>query len=142
MSRLELLEDEYLICRSGKHRCIFLLPFFWLFIFLVTPIAKLPLLPPLAIAFFFTAAAIKYWSSFYVLTSKRLILKENIFKVRRLELFLQHIEIVTMKQSLFGRMFSYGALIIVNLRGERMIFKRISRIRELYRSTMTQIAKN
>ena len=83
-------------------------PFFWL------PIAAglVLLLPPL----------IRRQSSDFAVTNKRVMMKTGVFTTRSIELLLSKVEAIAVDQSLLGRMFGYGDIVITGSGGTHEAF--------------------
>jgi uncharacterized membrane protein YdbT with pleckstrin-like domain len=72
------------------------------------------------------AAAIRYWTSEYAVTSKRLIVKVGLIRRDSLELLLAKVEAVGVNQSILGRLFGYGTLVITGTGGSSNSYNTIS----------------
>jgi len=69
--------------------------------------------------FSFIGAAIQYKFSEYVVTDKRVLLKFGMLNRVSLEVFLDKIEAIHVSQSIAGRIFNYGKLVVVGTGGSR-----------------------
>lgn len=133
-----LLADEKIIYTTTPHWIIFLpsvvilvLAFLFYFvgfsletlIILGFPLYKLALLIVLLYSIIaFIKAWIIYHSSEYGITDKRVIMKTGWLKQYSLEIFLDKIEAVFVRQNIAGRIFNYGNIIIVGTGGTQDIF--------------------
>jgi uncharacterized membrane protein YdbT with pleckstrin-like domain len=130
MSYIEegLLEGEQVIYRTTLHWIIFLWP---AFLFLLAGFIALG--SDGAAAFFFalagvvgTYAFIKYASSEFCVTNKRVLVKAGLIERRSLELLLTKVEGVAVDQGLLGQMFDYGTIVVLGTGGTRKPFKEIA----------------
>jgi uncharacterized membrane protein YdbT with pleckstrin-like domain len=79
-----------------------------------------------AIFTLFIAPLIAQKTSEFVITNKRIIIKVGLVSRRTLEMNLSKVESVNITQSIFGRMFGYGTIVIVGTGGTREPFADIS----------------
>lgn len=70
-------------------------------------------------------AFVSYQTSEYGLTNKRVLVKVGFIKRQSLEIFLQKIEGIKVNQSIFGRFFGYGTIIIIGTGGTQNFFSLI-----------------
>lgn len=61
---------------------------------------------------FLAMAAMKYFSTEMAITNKRIIAKHGMISRSTVELNLQKIESIQVKQGLFGRLFNYGSIVV------------------------------
>lgn len=134
-----LLHDEKVIYATRPHWIIFALPVF-LAIFSVVAYAYLktslstfsqfyvfgmPLYEAtgwlifLLAIFFGLKAFILYQTSEYGITDKRIIMKTGWIQRRSIEIFLEKVEAIYVDQTVIGRIFSYGTIIIVGTGGSK-----------------------
>lgn len=115
-----LLPDEQVIFRTKKHIIIFLSPLL-LTVFLLYAAYYMhnnPILinlewAPLVVAFIFWAnVGLEYMTSEFVVTSKRVMMREGFFTRHTNELRLAAISQVVVDQSIIGQIFNYGAVSI------------------------------
>jgi len=128
-----LLDGEQVVYRTRLHWLLFLGPV--LFILAV-------LLPldwvlasstwggyawiPLALgALLLAGTIIKRQSSDFAVTNKRVMMKVGVFHTRSIELLLHKIEAIAVEQSLIGRIFGYGDIVITGSGGTKEAFSRI-----------------
>ena len=71
------------------------------------------------VAFIFSKALIHYFNSEYGITNKRVLIKTGFIQRDSLEIFLQKIEAVHVVQSIMGRIFNYGTIIIIGTGGSK-----------------------
>lgn len=75
---------------------------------------------------FWLAAYIRRRSAEFAVTNKRVIVKVGILRRRTIELLLRQVEALEVSQSIFGRIFGYGTLLVIGTGGTREPFDRIS----------------
>ena len=80
-------------------------------------------------------------SAEFAVTNKRVILKTGIIRKRTAEMFLNKIESVGVDQTLTGRIFNYGSIVIRGTGGSLEPFERVSAPLEFRRQIQEQIAK-
>ncbi len=128
-----LLDGEQVVFRTRLHWLLFmgavllivfvLLPVFWVisqgswstYGWIPLAIGLLVLLVPY----------IKRQSSDFVVTNKRVMMKVGVFRTRSVELLLSKIEAIAVDQSLFGRMFGYGDIVVTGSGGTKESFSHI-----------------
>lgn len=74
------------------------------------------------------------WSSRFILTDRRVILKNGILRQRSTEFPLRNVESVLIEFPILGRLFNYGTLTVRGFGGSRDFIKRVpkpERVREL-----------
>ena len=85
----------------------------------------------------FLVAFIRRRSSEFAVTDKRVIIKVGLFSRRSVEILLTKVEAITVEQTLLGRIFGYGTIIIIgtggthepfHLIGDPLEFRRQSQI--------------
>jgi uncharacterized membrane protein YdbT with pleckstrin-like domain len=85
------------------------------------------------------SAYIAYISSEYGITNKRVLMKYGLVKRNSLEIILQKIESIHVEQSIFGRMFDYGTIIICGTGGSKDVFYFIPKPLMFRRTAQEQI---
>jgi uncharacterized membrane protein YdbT with pleckstrin-like domain len=146
MSYIEnnLLDDESLIYRAYLHWVIFAKPLFWfiltVILYLSIPIymqetgkelpahlGKIVILVS-AIVTFLTAlsAYLRYISSEFGITNRRIIVKLGFIRRNTYENFLQKIESIQVHQTILGRLFGYGTVVIRGTGGSTEMYGLIS----------------
>lgn len=140
-----LIVGERVVYRTRLHWLVFvapvlftlivLLPGAWLlfngswqsFAWVPLVLALLVLLP----------AIVKRQSSDFAVTNKRVMMKAGVFTTRSIELLLNKIEAIAVNQSLFGRMFGYGDIIVTGSGGTREAFSHIQAPLEFRRAVQS-----
>ena len=81
---------------------------------------------PLAIGLLaILAALVRRQSSEFSVTNKRVLMKVGVISSHSIELMLNKIEAVTVDQSLVGRLFGYGEVILTGSGGSKEVFSNI-----------------
>ncbi|HEY0262124.1 MAG TPA: PH domain-containing protein [Chitinophagales bacterium] len=73
----------------------------------------------------FIAPVLQRWSDEFVITNKRVVIKQGLISRKTFEMNLSKIESVNVDQSLFGRLFGYGSITIIGTGGTRETFNDI-----------------
>lgn len=125
-----LLNNERILYRAKMHWVIFLFPVFWTVLtsILMTQPSILQLLAfvtAIVAVINWLTAFVSYQTSEYGLTNKRVLVKVGFIKRQSLEIFLQKIEGIKVNQSIFGRFFGYGTIIIIGTGGTQNFFSLI-----------------
>jgi uncharacterized membrane protein YdbT with pleckstrin-like domain len=100
-----LIRDESVILETNYHWIIFI-SWYGLFTLLIGP-------------------AIARWASEFVITNRRIIIKQGFIARKTFEMNVSKIESVNVDQSLFGRMLGYGSITIIGTGGTRESFHNI-----------------
>lgn len=100
-----LIRDESVVLETNFHWVIFIS---WLGLFTL-----------------FLGPAIVRWSSEFVITNRRIIIKTGIVSRRTFEMNLSKIESVNVDQSFMGRILGYGSMTIIGTGGTREAFHNI-----------------
>lgn len=134
-----LRPEEEIVCQIKPHWIIFLRTFFWLTVTLLVlffgmgsvigqmqPIKDAPPLYQIIAIITFCAALfaalhafMKYASSEFAVTNKRVVMKSGVIKRRTTEILLARIESISIYQSLLGRLCNYGSLTISGTGGSK-----------------------
>lgn len=134
-----LRSAEDIICQVKPHWIIFLRTFVWLIITLLVlffgmgstigQVQPFPAGPPLyqivaiitfcAALFAALGAFIKYATSEFAITNKRVLKKTGLIRRTTTEILLSRIESISIYQSLLGRLCNYGSLTISGTGGSR-----------------------
>ncbi|HSW93154.1 MAG TPA: PH domain-containing protein [Gammaproteobacteria bacterium] len=149
MSRIEknLLADEQILYRTRKHWIIFFAPTVWALAALFFALNKNPWVVMAAIA---PAAAavilglgkwLDYITSEFVLTNKRVMMREGFFTRHSNELRLATVSNMNVDQSLIGQFFDYGTVIISPFGGREDVFTEIAHPFEFQRQVQAQLDK-
>ena len=128
-----LLEGEHVVFRTRLHWLLFLAPVLFTIVILFPAawflangtwsgyawiplgLALLVLLP----------AFIKRQSSDFAVTNKRIMMKVGVFHTRSIELLLSKVEAIAVDQSLPGRIFGYGNIVVTGSGGTKETFPHI-----------------
>jgi len=129
MSDIEksLMPNETIIVSTELHWIIFFWPLI-LTLFLITFMFKqhyMFLLNYAALAlivYFLGSVFIQYVTTYYVLTTKRVIIKRGLLFVKSWDITIPRIESVQLQQSFIGKMFDYGDLVINGIGGDSIVF--------------------
>lgn len=73
----------------------------------------------------FLAALVRRQSSDFAVTNKRVMMKVGVFSTRSVELLLGKVEAITVHQSLGGRIFGYGDIVVTGSGGTEESFSSI-----------------
>jgi uncharacterized membrane protein YdbT with pleckstrin-like domain len=128
-----LLPDERVVYRTRLHWLLFL-PAVLVTLLVLLPIAWLldrgsssgyAWIPLAIAALLLLAAFIKRQSSDFAVTNKRVMTKVGVMDTRSIELLLGKIEAIAVEQSLMGRLFGYGDIVITGSGGTKEAFTRI-----------------
>jgi len=147
-----LLSDEKILYFTRPHWIIFFQPLLWIFIgstsFIVLKWnAYLGFLPIIYGIFSAVSSLISYYFSEYGITDKRVLIKTGLVRRKSFEIFLKRIEGVYIDQSILGRIFDYGIVVISGIGGSKDFFPYIptplkfrSKVQELIASNISTIA--
>ena len=80
---------------------------------------------------------VKFVSSEFAVTNKRVILKEGFLRRRTIELLLQKVEAIEVKQGIPARIFGYGDIIVIGTGATHERFKQVSAPLELRRAVQS-----
>ena len=90
----------------------------------------------------FISPLIERWTSEFAITNRRVIIKVGLFRRRTLEMNLSKIESILVNQSIFGRIFRFGDIVVVGSGGTREPFASISapiKFRKAYQSAESEL---
>ncbi len=122
-----LIEGEEIIFRQKMHWLVFTGSFLMfvltVVLFIIDEIAGLAGL--LIFALVFLNELIAYLSSDYVITNKRVFIKEGFLKKKIREIQLHKIETMSVEQGILGQIFGYGTLKIIGSGGTPEVLKRL-----------------
>ncbi len=161
MSYIEsnLLDDEHLIYCGHLHWIIFSKAIFWLLIAVVIylfmpqfyyhpegitpiPVHKIVFFIPLFFTFTYALASyIRYISSEFGVTDKRIMIKLGFLRRYTFENFLQKVESIQIYQSILGRLLNYGSIIIHGTGGSREVYALMGNPLEFRKMAQEQIEK-
>jgi uncharacterized membrane protein YdbT with pleckstrin-like domain len=128
-----LLAGEQVVYRTRLHWLLFMMPVLFTAIILL-PIAWLLAKGtwshyawiPLALGLVILLATyIKRQSSDFAVTNKRVMMKVGVFSTRSIELVLNKVEAIAVNQSLMGRIFGYGDIVVTGSGGTKEAFSHI-----------------
>jgi uncharacterized membrane protein YdbT with pleckstrin-like domain len=142
-----LIANEKIIFRTRKHFIIFLGPIVWAILAIVCLLSGQPIIMKIAIAPGIAALVtginqlLLYYSSDFVITDRRLFMKEGIFFRHSNETRLTTVANVNIQQNLLGQILNYGTVTINSFGGERDPFSMISRPIEFRKQLETQVDK-
>ena len=120
-----LMEDEEVVYQTHVHWIVFI-PWFLVTIlilssmFFVSDYPVVILFIRLVAGIFFIksiTSLIMYWTSEYGITSKRVLGKTGLVRIRSLDILLLKVEAIRLNQGLFGRIFDFGDLIVTGTGG-------------------------
>jgi len=84
--------------------------------------------------------AISITTTEFALTNKRIIAKTGFLRRNSIEIMLSKLESITVHQSLDGRIFSFGTVVVVGSGGTSQAFKMIDKPMELRKRVNSQIS--
>jgi len=147
MSYIEgnLLADEQVAFRTRLHWKLLVWPLlFAVATALLMPVLvwqgywnNLALIAPGAGVLVLLAAIIRRQSSDFAVTNKRVMMKLGVFSTRSVEILLTKIEAIAVHQSLVGRMFDYGDIVVTGTGGTEESFSSIQAPLELRRAVQS-----
>lgn len=109
-----LLRDEHIVFETTYH---------WIIFFELKSIFTL-----------FISPILRRWSDEFVVTNKRIVVKTGFISRYTFEMNLNKVETVNVDQSIFGRIFGYGTIIIIGTGGTRETFATIAKPLEFRRN--------
>ncbi len=128
-----LIAGERVVYRTRLHWFVFLAPVLFILVVLL-PIAWLLAQGswqsfawvPLALGLLvLLPAVVKRQSSDFAVTNKRVMMKSGVLTTRSVELLLGKIEAIAVDQSVLGRLFGYGNIVVTGSGGTREAFSQI-----------------
>ena len=125
-----LLDGEHIVYRTRLHWLLFMGPVLFILIVLVPSAGFLAASAwssyawiPLALAVLVLLPTfIRRQSSDFAVTNKRVMMKVGVFNTRSIELLLGKVEAIAVEQSLLGRLFDYGNIVITGSGGTKEPF--------------------
>ncbi len=139
-----LLEGELVVYRARLHAIIFILPVVlavlglalaWYFASWI--VAAVTVILAILIAF---PRFVRYVSSEFAVTNKRVIVKVGLVYRQTLELVLAKVETIGVEQTVPGRLLNYGTIIVTGTGGTKEPFKDIANPLEFRRQVQSQLA--
>ena len=146
-----LLPGETVDYRAHLHPIVFLHPSFFALIglsFVVFSFVSAGLSYfwiPGAVLLFYAAGvcidrAVHYLSSEFAITNKRVVIKVGFFNRKTLEMVLAKIETIRVDQSILGRVFNYGTIVVTGTGGTNEPFRSIANPLEFRRQVQARTA--
>lgn len=142
-----LLADEQIIYRTKKHWIIFCNPVVWaivavIFAFNSNPWVAIAAIAPAAAALILGIGKwLDYITSQFVLTNKRVMMREGFFTRHSTELRLATVSNMNVNQSLVGQLFNYGTVITSPFGGKEDVFTEIAGPFEFQKQVQMQLDK-
>ena len=127
-----LLTDERIVYRTKKHVIIFLGAVFWTaaaFFCLFYPdstVNKIAFAPAIVALLTWANQWLSFITSDFVVTNKRVLMKEGFFTRHATELRLSTVSSVTVNQTLLGQILNYGTVVINPFGGTSDVFSMIA----------------
>lgn len=141
-----LMPGERITHKTKLHWAIFIWPLIFFVISFVNPISmpfELWSLPFLLLAFITGIPSLmKYFTSEFGVTNRRVIVKVGLIRKRSLEILLNKIESIGVDQTLAGRIFGYGSILVTGTGGTHEPFKKVMAPYEFRRHVQEQIPSN
>ena len=140
-----LLSDEQIIYRTKKHWIIFFAPAAWalaaiFFAFNANPwVAKAAIAPALAALILGIGKWLEYITAEFVVTNKRVMMKEGFFTRHSNELRLATVSNMNVDQSLLGQLLDYGTVVISPFGSARDVFTEIAHPFEFQKQTQMRL---
>ncbi len=139
-----LIRGESVVYLTRLHWVIFITPFIWLTlsIMLVNAGAELAAIGGVfAIVAIFSgiSSIIRYKTSEFGITSKRVIIKTGFIRRDSLEILLNKVEGIQVNQGIVGRILGYGSIVVSGTGGTRDPFHKIRNPLEFRRRAQEQI---
>ncbi len=144
-----LMRGENVLYRAKLHWVVFLRPAIWLFIALVVG-ALLSIFGGRAAlaggALVWIAiltgipALIRFWTSEFAVTDKRVMVKVGWLRRKSLEVLLNKVEGIQVDQGILGRILGYGSITVSGTGGTRDPFDSISDPLEFRKKVLEQLA--
>lgn len=140
-----LLEGEQVVYRTRLHWLLLLWPVLF-FICIALPCAwwlangsgnSYAWVPLVLGVLILLPAYIKRQSSDFAVTNKRVMMKVGVFHTRSIELLLNKVEAIAVEQSLLGRIFGYGDIVITGSGGTHEPFSYIEAPLEFRRAVQS-----
>lgn len=143
----QLLPGERVKYRAHLHKLIFILPGLFALLAVIGAVvafaasnAWLGVALLLLGAIPLIIAMIKYSSSEFAVTDKRVIIKVGFIKRRTLETMLGKVEGVGVEQGIMGRLFGFGTITVTGTGGTKEPFPNIARPLEFRRQVQGQVS--
>jgi uncharacterized membrane protein YdbT with pleckstrin-like domain len=135
-----LLKDEVPVFETRLHRVIYVVPVLVMVVGAVVCFGNT--LAGLVVivlgALMLMARMLRRWASEFVVTNKRVVLKLGILSRTVLEMVIDRVESVDVRQGVIARVLGYGAVIIIGTGGSKDPFGMIARPIEFRRAVQSQ----
>ena len=136
-----LMTGERVLGRARVHKIIFTWPVIWLFLALISMDNKIIS----GIAFFFASTTglvsfVNYWSAEFGVTNKRVIMKTGLVRRNSFEVLLTKVEGIQVNQTISGRIFDYGTVVITGTGGSADPFLYIAKPLDFRRKIQEQVS--
>lgn len=138
-----LLPGEAVTYRANLHPMIFAAPTFFLALGVVScvlGVAPLGVLLMLVAAIVVVLRYLKYTSSEFAITDKRVVIKVGLLRRRTVELLLSKVETIAVDQGILGRIFNYGTIVVTGTGGTKEPFKGIASPLEFRKHVQARLA--
>lgn len=139
-----LITGENVLYRTKLHKIVFKGPIIWFIIALMFFSSEDAKSVGLAFIFFGiihgVVAFINYSTSEFGLTNKRVLMKTGFIRRHSTEILLQKVESISVKQSILGRMFGHG-LIVISSGGADNPFNKISKPFEFRKKVQEKLSE-
>lgn len=142
----QLLNNEEIRYQAKVHWGVFIRPFVYLMIGLITSALLPPVVAPYISKFFFFISALSFLRAYLtrsstelVITNKRVIAKFGFISRRTFEKHLAGLEGLNFSQGIFGRMMGYGTIIVGGVGGMPIPVPYIGKPEEFKRQLNTLI---
>jgi len=140
-----LLQGERVVFRTRLHWKLLIGPLLFAIATLLPPAwmlahdtwNNLVLIAPALGLLVLLAAVIRRQSSDFAVTNKRVMMKVGVFSTRSVEVLLGKIESIAVNQSLGGRIFGYGQIVVTGSGGTEETFANIQAPLELRRAVQS-----
>lgn len=148
MSYIEqnLMNGEEALYNANLHWVVFIWPVIWFFIGIIIIIASGCKFWICGLIFIVLAIGaglasyIKYTTSEFGLTNKRVIFKVGLIRRTSIEVFLNKVEGIQVDQGIMGRILGYGSITITGTGGTKDPFHKIADPLDFRRKVQNQIA--
>lgn len=145
---INLLADEAILYKTKKHFIIFFTPMIWtlaalIFLMIGQPLVnKVAFIPGLIALGSWLNEFLNYATSVFVITNKRVLMREGFFFKHSNEMRLATIANATVNQSLLGQFLNYGTVILYPFGGNADPFMQIAFPNEFQKELQQQLDKN
>ena len=146
-----LLPGETIVYRAHVHWKVFMLPAFFALSALVLIVASF-VIPVIGLGFAITGCIllapaviigierwIRYSASEFAVTERRVLIKVGVIRRHSVEILLEKVEGIGVEQTVPGRLFNFGSIIITGTGGTRETFHEMSAPMEFRRQVQARI---